>query len=571
MFSILLTVFFFATSIFIHELGHYLAAKQRGLFVPKFSIGFGPKIVSWQSQETEFCISLLPLGGYVVLPQLVDPKAIEGMYTISKRYKQQLSAYDRIIAAAMGPIFNLLLAFFIASILWIHGTPTLSKEMSTTVGYIFPRLSTPSGEIANPTAISGLQLGDTILSIDDRPVHNFEEIQQAIYFSFQHDDKGQATVQLQIQRGQSIQNITLHPINIALQENSSETFHSIGILPASSLKVSQITPGSSAHEAGILPDDQLLSIDDQALYSLQQLQDYLQKHTSTVCLGIRRKGEEITLSMVTAEVPVTKPYWRLENQAGQEFFSLIPKHFPSTSFTNFAEISLEIGFSTVQRPALSTLRAGDTLLLPHTLRASSFQDMGEFLSATGEKSFLFQKQDGSIYEYPLKDFKVHYIPEITFHRLGIECYPEIIQVHIPPWTQIKNYTAQSYHTLRSLLSHSNVVAQHLMGPPGIFRAMNNLATHNIWSLLAFLVMLNVNLAIINLLPLPVLDGGHIVFAILQKTFKNRLPTQWWYRGQFLFIILLLFFMLYTSFHDIQRWKHDVRNRQTLKFKEQITF
>jgi RIP metalloprotease RseP len=571
MFSVLLTVFFFAASIFIHELGHYLAAKQRGLFVPKFSIGFGPKIVSWKFQETEFCISLLPLGGYVVLPQLVESEMIEGSYTIPVAYKQHLSAYDKIITAAMGPTFNLLLAFFMASILWIHGTPTLSKKMSTIVGYIFPHLSTSSGKIANPTAISGLQLGDIILSIDDRPVHNFEEIQQAIYLGFQHDDKGQPTVRLQIQRGQSIQYLTLYPTPIALHESSSETFRSIGIIPASPLKVSQITPESPAHKAGILPGDQLLSIDGQILYSLQQLQDYLQKHTSTVHLGICRKGEEITLSMVAAEVFITKPYWRLENQAGQEFFSLIPKHFSTTSSANFAETSLEIGFSTVQRSALSTLRAGDTLLLPHTLRVSSFQDMGEFLSATTEKSFLFQKQDGSIYEYPLKDFKVRYVPEITSRRLGIECCPEITQIHISPWIQVKDYATQSYHTLRNLLSHSDVVAQHLMGPPGIFRVMNNLATHNIWSLLAFLVMLNVNLAIINLLPLPVLDGGHIAFAILQKIFKNHLPTQWWHRGQFLFIILLLFFMLYTSFHDIQRWKHDVQNQRILKFKEQITF
>jgi RIP metalloprotease RseP len=572
MFSILLTVFFFATSIFIHELGHYLAAKQRGLFVPKFSIGFGPKIISWKIQETEFCISLLPLGGYVVLPQLVDLKAIEGTCTttIPASYKQHLSAYDKIIVAAMGPIFNLLLASSIASILWIHGLPNFSKEMSTTVGYILPYLPTPSGEIENPSATSGLQLGDTILSIDDYPVHNFEEIQQAIYLGSQHGDKGQAMVRLQIQRGPSIQNLILYPIKIAPQEGLSETFRSIGIIPASSLKVSQINPGSPAHKAGILPGDQLLSIDGQALYSLQQLQAYLQQHTSAVCLGIRREGEEINLSIIAAETPVTKPYWRVENKAGEELFSLIPKYAPTTSHGNFSETILEIGFSTKKKSSSSMLETGDTLLIPRILRTSSFQDMQEFLSAIGKKPLLFQKKDGSIYEYPLKDFKVYCVPEVIFHRLGIECHPEVTWSHLSPWTQIKNYAAQSYHTLLSLLSlHSDVMAQHLMGPPGIFRTMNNLAAHNIWSLLAFLVMLNVNLAIINLLPLPILDGGHIVFATLQKIFKNHLLIQWWYRGQFLFIILLLFFMLYTSFHDIRRWKYDVQHQQTLRFKKQI--
>ena len=71
-------IVFFGGSIFVHELGHFLAAKSRGLKVERFSIGFGPKIFGWRRKETEYRISLLPLGGYVAIPQLADMETVEG-------------------------------------------------------------------------------------------------------------------------------------------------------------------------------------------------------------------------------------------------------------------------------------------------------------------------------------------------------------------------------------------------------------------------------------------------------------------------------------------------------------
>jgi RIP metalloprotease RseP len=572
MISLFLTLFFFGFSIFIHELGHYLAAKRRGLFVPKFSIGFGPKLISWKIQETEFCISLLPLGGYVALPQLAELKAIEGIYSIPESHKRNLSAYDKILVALMGPMFNFLLALTLASILWIHGVPRFSNEMSTTVGYIFPHLPNPSGMISNPTLAAGLQPGDVILSVDECPVQHFEAIQQAICLGSGHDDQGQATAQLQIRRGDTVQSLTLHPIKIRLSGSASESFRSIGIIPASTLKISRIIADSPASQAGLQLGDQLLAIDGQKLYSLQQLQTYLQEHSSTVQMGIKRGEETITLPIKTSTIALTKPFWKLENKAGQELFCLIPRHLPASPQVNLSEITFEVGFSDTQGSSSSLLAPGDIWLAPPTAASRPFQDMEQFLSNCGGQTLLFQKSDGSICEYPLGEYDVHHVPETSVQRLGIECHPEMVWVHISPWQQIVNDIQQSYQTLRGLLSpHSDIAARHLMGPPGIFRTMNHLAAHNIWNLLVFLVMLNVNLAMINLLPLPVLDGGHILLAGLQKMAKNRIPMQWWYRGQAVFIFFLLGLMLYVSFHDIRRWTDDYRNRATVKFQEQIHF
>ena len=77
--SVLLVILFFGGSILVHELGHFWAARWRGVKVERFSIGFGPRIFSWRGKDgVEYCLSWLPLGGYVALPQLADMSALEG-------------------------------------------------------------------------------------------------------------------------------------------------------------------------------------------------------------------------------------------------------------------------------------------------------------------------------------------------------------------------------------------------------------------------------------------------------------------------------------------------------------
>ncbi|MDR3143728.1 MAG: site-2 protease family protein [Puniceicoccales bacterium] len=567
MVSVLLSILLFEASIFIHELGHYLAARRQGLFIPRFSIGFGPKLFSWKFRGTEFCLSLLPLGGYVALPQLAELEALEGSYGIPDTCKQQLSAWDRCFVALMGPLFNLLLALFVASVLWIHGTPGLPEDSSRAIGYILPHLPTPLGDIPNPNLGTGLQLGDVILSVDGQAVSCFEAIQQAIGIGSGHDDQGQATVDLEVRRGDAILPLTLHPVKICPFASRSDSLRSLGIAPTSSLKITAIVPDSPAAKAGLQRGDQLLAVDGQTLYSLQHLQDYIQGVPSDIQLSVRRRGEEISLPAALTDVPISKAYWKLEDSRGEEIFCLIPRDSFSSLNSKGIEGRFEIGFSAEQHSP-SPLAAGDGLILPANLAV--FSDLGEWLSRDRPSSLRFQKSDGSVYEYPLGNYRFQSIAATTIRRLGIECAPEMVWIHLSPWQQIRNYALQSVQTLCSLLSpHSDVALRHLMGPPGIFRTMKTLAAHSLWTLLAFFVMLNVNLAIINLLPLPVLDGGHLIMAGLQKLLGNGFPLRWWQHSQILFILFFLSLMIYASFHDLRRWRDDRREPSTLKFQEQI--
>ncbi|MDE0769770.1 MAG: site-2 protease family protein, partial [Opitutaceae bacterium] len=106
----LMIILFFGGSIFIHELGHFLAAKWRGLHIERFSIGFGPRLFGWKHQGIDYRISLLPLGGYVALPQLADMRGIEGENSLDDASMEPISYTSKVIVSVAGAVFNVLFA-----------------------------------------------------------------------------------------------------------------------------------------------------------------------------------------------------------------------------------------------------------------------------------------------------------------------------------------------------------------------------------------------------------------------------------------------------------------------------
>ena len=128
-------------SIFVHELGHFLAARWRGLKVDRFSIGFGPKIFSWQGRDgVEYRLSWIPLGGYVALPQLADMRAIEGDNSAEARELPSVSYLDKMITVVAGVICNLLFALVLSLVLWTVGVPWPAASDTQVVGYVFPTM-----------------------------------------------------------------------------------------------------------------------------------------------------------------------------------------------------------------------------------------------------------------------------------------------------------------------------------------------------------------------------------------------------------------------------------------------
>lgn len=148
-----LVLLFFGGSIFIHELGHFLAAKLRGLKVLRFSVGFGPILFSRRGKDgCEYVLSALPLGGYVAIPQLADLGAFEGTDGTEAKNLPKASCLDKIIVSAAGALFNVLLAAVLAVFVWIFGVPSNDFETTTVVGYVSKTITGADGKTVESPA-----------------------------------------------------------------------------------------------------------------------------------------------------------------------------------------------------------------------------------------------------------------------------------------------------------------------------------------------------------------------------------------------------------------------------------
>src|SRR5260370_1161668 len=151
--------------VFFHELGHLLVGKAVGVKAVRFSIGFGPRLISFQRGETEYRISLLPLGGYVKFAgdnpyEELAPEDRGRGFLEQQPWKKGLIAFA-------GPAANLILAVVLYFI--VFAAP--HQELAAQVGYVKPQ---------SPAAVAGLRYGDRITAIDGQPLQGWSDLQEAI-------------------------------------------------------------------------------------------------------------------------------------------------------------------------------------------------------------------------------------------------------------------------------------------------------------------------------------------------------------------------------------------------------
>ena len=445
--SVALVVFFFGGSIFVHELGHFWAARRRGVHVERFSIGFGPKIVSWRGKDgVEYRLSWLPLGGYVALPQLADMGVIEGESTTDTKALPPISYLTKIIVFAAGATMNLVFALVLASVIWLIGEP-LSSDMATTrIGYVSPTIELSDGtKVPSPASQAGLQIGDVVRAIDGARVTDWSSLMQTLITSSGRDEYDQPMAVFTIERGGRELEIVLFP-----RLAGDERYRRVGISPGYELIVHGVAAGSVAEKAGFKPGDEIRSLDGRPVFNVVVYQEHLDQHTSqTILVRLKRAGQEMELR--------------------------IPPRPDAKTGTG---LTLTTGFSLM---------------------------------------------------------------------------------HPSPLAQLWEQTAMTFRTLWSLINpHSDIGLSKVAGAVGIVRIFYSAAEAGIRAVLIFTILVNVNLAIFNLLPIPVLDGGHMLFATIARIRGRALPVNFVMAAQSVFIVLLFSMIIYVSVFDVQRWARDVK-------------
>src|SRR5205085_3272277 len=134
-FILLEVLILFNLLIVVHELGHFLAARWRGLFIEQFGIWFGKPLWKKKINGVLYSLGSIPAGGFVKLPQLAPMDIIEGKADLDRAELPKISALDKIIVAFAGPLFSFLLAIVFAVIVYLVRRPVSDSESTTAIGY----------------------------------------------------------------------------------------------------------------------------------------------------------------------------------------------------------------------------------------------------------------------------------------------------------------------------------------------------------------------------------------------------------------------------------------------------
>lgn len=270
--------------VFIHELGHFLAAKSVGVKVIEFSVGFPPKVISKVIGQTEYMLSLIPIGGYVRLHgQNIDDEDL----TEEENYASK-SILQRLAILLAGPLMNLVVAFAFMPFVYF-------------IGYDIPAYMLKPPVIESVIAGSDaekldVRTGDNIISVNDTPVQNWREVQNALT---QAESK---FISLKISRQGNI-------VSRIFASDLLQTGKAFGWNISTDPVIGDVSPQSPADQAGMMPGDRIQSISGQKIEKWSQISPLIQKSNGEELTVMVIRNEELTELKLTPKWNEGRSYW----------------------------------------------------------------------------------------------------------------------------------------------------------------------------------------------------------------------------------------------------------------------
>ena len=437
--------------IFIHELGHFLVAKAVGVGVERFSLGFGPRLWSLRRGETEYCISVVPLGGYV---KMVGEEAHgeEAIHPATATTREDASdpaksfvlkpLWARTLIVFAGPGMNFVLAAVILSVISL--AVGVAVPPSATIGRVLPD---------SPAAQAGLTLRDQVVAVNGQPIRHWGQLEEAIARS------GGRPLALTIVREERRQEIAVTPRRMPSRTPFGEPAEvwGLGAAPYLPPVVGGLRPGMPAAEAGLRSRDRVLALDGQPIRTWDEMAELISKRAGEpVTLTIERNGQRL-------DVRVTPQAMTERDALGHE--------------TKVGRIGIELPQTFVRTDPLSAIGRG--------------------IQRTWDMTVLTL---------------------VSFWKLVTGIIP----------------------------------ASNIGGPLQIGMAAGQAAQEGFIPYAFLVAVISINLAILNLLPVPMLDGGHLLFFAIEGVMGRALSVRKREIAQQIGLALLLLLMVFAIGNDILR-------------------
>jgi regulator of sigma E protease len=427
--NVLAFIFVLGILIFVHEFGHFVMARRIGVRVLTFSLGFGPKLLAFRRGDTEYCISAIPLGGYV---KMAGENPEDSRTGASDEFLSK-TKWQRFQVLVMGPVMNLALAVIVMAVILYQGAKVPAVEDQAVV---------IGGFAANSAAqAGGVLVGDRIVGVDGRDDPTWSQFGLAIA------TKANRSVRLSIDRGGT--RLERHVVPVAIDKYDTG---SLGVLPVMQPQVTAVRSGQPAAEAGLQTDDVVTKAAGEPNVSSERLIELIKAHEGRPLeLEIKRGGTMLTVAV-------------------------LPRDIDGTVM------------------------------------------MGATLSPLELKTFN---------PSPLEALKLSV--ERNWEMSGL-----------------------IFQTLGGLFTRETSVKQ-LMGPVAIAGISGEMARETSWiPLFSLLAMISLNLGLLNLMPIPVLDGGHIAILALEGVSRHDLSMRIKEKMLLAGFVLLLMLMVTVIYNDLMR-------------------
>ena len=447
--TILALIIVLGVLIFIHEAGHFLAAKWAGIYVHRFSLGLGSPIpwLTFRRGETEYSISWLPLGGYVKMAsreEQVTSSALEGGHAEAAvpadRVFEAKPVWKRMIVILAGVTMNALFAWLAFSFLAAKNGRQI--DPATTVGRAIEEMVPPGAE-----ALREIPVGSRITSINGRPVTSWNDVTDGIANSPEPE------IRIELEGGETVV-LPIHQDALEQRLKASQALQ-----PFRPAVIGQVLPGRPAERAGLQPGDTIVAVNARPIGQWYDVLEVLQANG----------GKPISM-----------------------------------------EVAGPTGRRTLDvRPDVETIEGLD-----------------------GKP-----RQVGRIGISVKLDFRSE--------PLGLG------EAMVEGWNATVSASTQIVRTVRGLFS-GRISRREVGGPIMIGQLAGESARMGLDPFLAFMALISINLAILNLLPVPVLDGGQLLFLLAEAVIRRPLPLKLRERLTAVGMVLIVLLMGLAFSNDIRR-------------------
>jgi regulator of sigma E protease len=471
--------------IFFHELGHFLIAKWCGVKVEKFSLGFGPVLLSKRVGETEYAISALPLGGFVkMLGELPGETLAPEERDRAFNYK---APWQRISIALAGPAMNLILPVFLIAGAVMAGKPEFTSRIGGVV---------PDGVAAR----AGLLPGDRIVAVDGRPVEWWSDVLEALRAGTSQD------LHIDVER-------TGERLGFELRREQREGGWSpVGINASAPAAVVSVIPGSAAQAAGIEVGDRVVRLGSVAIGDRFVLETELARAEAPLEVELSRRigSHDETRVLTLAELPAERTLAALGlAPLDHQVFDVDPLTPAHAAGVQAGDVVLSVDGAPIHSAAqlIERVRGSEGRKLELVvLRA------GETRSLTVEPAL--QPVPGA------EGLETHYALGVRLEAPMVEG-EQRERVIANPFEALSFGAQQTAFATAAIgsgfveLFSGSVGLGSLSGPIGIGAAAAHKFRASWLEFLDLMVLISINLALLNLLPIPVLDGGTIVMTLAE--------------------------------------------------------